>query len=78
VLSFSFLRILGLPAIAFATQWYVDVNLRPFGLSLLGWDSCFFGLSFAVMFVLGATGFIALVSSLVVAVADKLRAIYPN
>jgi hypothetical protein len=45
---------------------------------LLGWDSCFFGLSFAVMFVLGATGFIALVSSLVVAVADKLRAIYPN
>ena len=69
---FVFSSFLGLPAIAFAAQWYVDDNLRPFGLTLIGWDSCFFGLTFAVMFVLGTTGFIAMVFAFLLRLANRL------
>jgi len=71
--AFLFSSILGLPVISFLTQWYVDENLRPFGLTLLGWDSCFFGLTFAVIFVLGATGFISLLFAFLLLSINKLR-----
>jgi hypothetical protein len=76
--AFLFSSILGWPAICFLTQWYVDANLRPFGLTLLGWDSCFFGLSFAVLFVLAATGFVSLLFAFLLMCINKLRLGYPG
>ena len=71
--AFLFSSILGFPAICFLTQWYVNDNLRPFGLTLFGWDSCFFGLTFAVIFVLGATGFISMLFSSLLLCVNKLH-----
>ena len=71
--AFLFSSILGLPAISILTQWYVDDNLRPFGLTLLGWDACVSGLTFAVLFILAATGYISLLSAFLLLCINKLR-----
>ena len=65
--------VLLLPAFAYGARWYIDNNLRQFGLTLLDWDSCFFPMVFAAIFELAATGFILLVAAALIRAADNLR-----
>ena len=65
--------VLLLPLLCYVARWYIDNNLRQFGLSLLGWDSCFFPMVLGAMFELVATGLTVLVIAALIRLADHLR-----
>jgi hypothetical protein len=70
---FLYSSILLMPVIGIPAAWYVDENIRPFGLSLLGWDLCTFTLALAVLGELAATGFIILLMAALIRAADWLK-----
>jgi hypothetical protein len=67
--------VLLIPAFDYVARWYIDGNIRQFGLSLLGWDSCYFPMVLAAIFELAATGFVLLVSSSLLRAALELRSL---
>jgi hypothetical protein len=64
--------VLLIPAFDYIARWYIDNNLRKFGLSLLGWDSCYFPMMLAAILELALTGLVLLIFAALIGAANNL------